>query len=498
MSNDPASGARAEAAAMASSDLYNADLAPTTPAQRTWSMWNIAALWIGMAICIPTYMLAAGLINAGMSWQQALLTIILGNVLVLVPMLLNGHAGTRYGLPFPVLLRASFGTLGSNIAALMRAIVACGWFGIQTWIGGSAIYALLGVLFGLRPGVDDAVIPWLGISLPQFGCFMFFWAINVAIILAGIESIRWLETLSAPFLLLVGFGLLYWAIDAAGSLGAILSAETVAKVKSTAGGENVSFWKIFFPNLTAMVGFWATLSLNIPDFTRYARSQKDQVLGQFLGLPTTMGIYAFIGIAVTSATVIIFGEAIWDPVQLLARFDAPLVVILSLVSISIATLTTNIAANVVSPANDFSNLKPALISFRTGGLITAFIGVIIMPWRLLADLGNYIFIWLIGYSALLGPVGGIMICDYFIIRRQQLKVEDLYKREGAYTYTKGVNWKAVVVLLLAILPNVPGFINAVTGTKVFPEFFDQIYTYSWFVGLPLAAIMYYAVMRKRG
>lgn len=481
---------------MVGSDLYNEDLAPTTMAQRKWSMWNIASLWVGMAVCIPTYMLAAGLIDSGMSWQQALFTIILGNIIVLVPMVLNAHAGTKYGIPFPVLLRASFGTIGSNIAALMRAIVACGWFGIQTWIGGSAIYALLGVLFGLKPGVDDQVISWLGISLPQFGCFMIFWLINVAIILAGIDSIRWLETLSAPFLLAIGFGLLYWAIDAAGGLGLILSAETTAKVKSSASTTDVSFWKIFFPSLTGMVGFWATLSLNIPDFTRYARTQKDQMLGQLIGLPTTMGIYAFIGIVVTCATVIIFGQAIWDPVQLLARFDAPVVVILSLISITIATLTTNIAANVVSPANDFSNLRPTLISFKTGGIITAILGIVIMPWKLLSNLGNYVFVWLIGYSALLGPIGGIMICDYFILRRQKLKVEDLYARNGTYSYRNGINWKAVLVLFLAILPNVPGFINAATKSAMFPAFFDQIYTYSWFVGLPLAAGLYYLLMRK--
>jgi len=481
---------------MAGSDLYNEDLAPTTLSQRTWSLWNIAALWIGMAVCIPTYMLAAGLIDSGMSWRQGLFTIVLGNVIVLIPMMLNAHAGTKYGIPFPVLLRASFGTVGSNIPALMRAAVACGWFGIQTWIGGSAIYALLGVLFGLRPGIDDSVIPWLGISLPQFGCFLLFWAINVAVILAGTESIRWLETLSAPFLLAIGFGLLYWAVSNAGGLANILSAETVDKIKTSTGTTQTSFWKIFFPALTGMIGFWATLSLNIPDFTRFARSQRDQMLGQVIGLPATMGFYSFIGIAVTCATVIIFGKAIWDPVQLLAKFDAPATVVLSLVSITIATLTTNIAANVVSPANDFSNLRPTLISFKTGGLITAVLGLLIMPWRLLADLGNYIFVWLIGYSALLGPIGGIMICDYFIIRRSRLNVEDLYRHNGKYRYRNGINWKAVLALVLAILPNVPGFINAAAATPIFPAFFDQIYTYAWFVGLLLAMGLYYVLMRK--
>jgi NCS1 family nucleobase:cation symporter-1 len=329
------------------SRLYNEDLAPVPPGERSWGMWNIAALWVGMAVCIPTYTIAAGLISQGMSWTQALFTVTLGNLIVLAPMVLNAHAGTKYGIPFPVLLRSSFGTFGANVPALMRALVACGWFGIQTWIGGEAIYTLHAVIFGFDPAGPADLLPVLGLSWGQLACFLLFWAINIGVIVAGIDTIKWLETLAAPFLLLIGVGLLWWGVGEAGGFGVVLSDATIARVRGGLPGE-FDFWAVFWPNLTAMVGFWATLSLNMPDFTRYARSQRDQMLGQLVGLPTTMAFYTFIGIAVTSATVVIFGEAIWDPVQLLGRFDSPVVVGFSLFVLTLATLSTNIAANVVA------------------------------------------------------------------------------------------------------------------------------------------------------
>ncbi|MFV1981015.1 MAG: NCS1 family nucleobase:cation symporter-1, partial [Rhodothermia bacterium] len=459
------------------SPLYNSDLAPVPIDQRSWGMWNISALWVGMAVSIPTYTLAAGLITQGMTWVQAMITITLANVIVLVPMVLNAHAGTRYGIPFPVLLRSSFGTVGANIPAMMRALVACGWFGIQTWIGGSAIYLLHSVIFGFEPAGPSDYIPILGLSVGQLLSFLFFWAINIAVILAGIDTIKWLETLAAPFLLVVGLGLLYWGITTAGGLGVVLSDETVAAVR----GDLVvdfDFWDAFWPNLTAMVGFWATLSLNIPDFTRYARSQRDQVLGQIIGLPTTMALYSFIGIAVTSATVIIFGEAIWDPVLLLGRFESPVLVGFALFALTIATLSTNIAANVVSPANDFSNLSPRRISFKMGGVITGVIGILIFPWRLYADLGNYIFTWLIGYSALLGSIAGVMLVDYYLIRRSRLSVDDLYLTDGIYSFGgSGINWRAIAAVLIGIAPNVPGFVaQASAGAIEVPEVFNDLYT----------------------
>jgi NCS1 family nucleobase:cation symporter-1 len=473
------------------SSLFNEDLAPVPADGRTWGTWNIAALWVGMAVCIPTYTLAAGLISQGMNWRQALATITIGNLVVLVPMMLNAHAGTRYGVPFPVLLRASFGTLGANIPALMRALVACGWFGIQTWIGGSAIYTLHAVIFNFEPAGPGDLLPGLGLSPGQLGCFLLFWALNIAVILAGIESIKWLETLAAPFLLVIGLGLLSWAVSEAGGLGVVLSERTIEQVR---GGmaSSFDFWHVFWPNLTAMVGFWATLSLNIPDFTRYARRQRDQVLGQLIGLPTTMALYSFIGIAVTSATVLIFGQAIWDPVQLLGRFSSTLTVGLALFALTIATLSTNIAANVVSPANDFSNLWPRRISFKRGGLITGMIGILIMPWKLYTDLSQYIFTWLIGYSALLGAVAGVMLADYYLLRRTRLDVEALYMTNGEYAFGGGgFNWRALAALLLGIAVDVPGFLaQASAGSIRVAPFFESLYTHAWFVSLLVAAIAY--------
>ncbi len=467
--------------------LSNSDLAPTTPAQRTWGMWHIAALWVGMAVCIPTYTLAAAMIENGMAWWQALLTVMLGNFIVLVPMILNGHPGTKHGIPFPVLARASFGISGAHIPSIARALVACGWFGIQCWIGGFAIYQILGAIGWLDIAADARPLPILGITGWQLACFLLFWGMNLACVLKGINCIKWLESWAAPFLLLSGVALLVWALLKVESPAALFRQPS----RFETSGE---FWRVFFPQLTAMVGFWATLSLNIPDFTRYCRSQRDQALGQLIGLPTTMTLFCFIGVVVTAATVQIFGEAVWDPVQLVPRLGSTGVVIVSLVALTVATLSTNLAANVVSPANGFSNVAPRRISFLAGGLITCFIGVVIMPWRLFNDLGAYIFTWLIGYSALLGPIAGIMLCDYFVLRRTRLNVEALYDPEGPH---RGVNGRAVAALVLAVLPNLPGFINAATKKSLLPTVFDTIYTYAWFVGLPLAAILYYLFMRGR-
>jgi NCS1 family nucleobase:cation symporter-1 len=448
--------------------LYNEDLAAIPLERRTWGLYNYASLWIAMSVCIPTYMLASGLIAGGMSWWQAIGTILLGNLIVLIPMLLNAHAGTRYGIPFPVFVRASFGVRGANVPAVLRALVACGWFGIQTWIGGQAIYAMLGILW---PSAHTKAGLWV--------CFFAFWALNIYVIWRGIETIKFLEGVAAPFMLAVGLLLLWWVTSLAGGLGPVLS--TPGKFQSTG-----DFVRFFIPSLTGMVGFWATVALNIPDFTRYARSQRDQMWGQALGLPAAMTLYSFIGVAVTSASVVIFGEAIWDPVQLLERFNRPFVAFVALVALLIATLNTNVAANVVSPSNDFSNLNPRRISFRTGGLITGVIGVLMMPWKLLGDFKAYIFGWLVGYSGLLGPIAGIMISDYFVLRKRALDVDALYRSKGEYTYSHGVNWRAIAALGAGILV-------ALLGLIVPP--LRWLYDYAWFVGFLVSGVVYLGLMR---
>ena len=477
---DPAELARIKTEVM-SSDLYNEDLAPTGPEDRTWTTYNIAALWIGMAIVITTYTIASGLMAAGMNWWQALLTISLGNIIVLIPMLLNAHAGTKYGVPFPVFVRASFGVRGANFAAIARALVACGWFGIQTWIGGLALDALLGVVWG----------GWTGVPGHTAITFIVFWLIQLAIILTGVEGVKWFESYTAPLLIAGSVALLIWGFYAGGGIGSVFT--NSAQLQQG----NTPFWSLFWPSLAANVGYWITLSLNIPDFTRYAKSQRSQVVGQAIGLPLTMTAFSFVGIAVTAATVVVFGEAIWDPVALITRLtaDLPLVLIIAMIIIVLAQISTNMAANVVSPSFDFSNLSPKRISFRTGGIITALIGIVSFPWYLYNSVGAYIFTWLVGYGSLLGAIGAVMIADYWIVRRRQLDLADLYKMDGRYAYSNGWNWRAIVAVFAGVLPVVPGFLNAATTpgfTGVFenPSFFDTLYTYGLFFTFFVAGLAY--------
>jgi NCS1 family nucleobase:cation symporter-1 len=473
------------------SHLCNPDLAPVPVSRRKWGLLSFAALWISMSACITTYMLASSLIGGGMNWWQAVVTIFLANLIVLIPMVLNAHAGTKYGIPFPVYCRASFGTHGANVPAILRALVACGWFGIQTWIGGEAIYKICIVIFQLHPG---PVTNWLGISGGQFLCFLFFWGVNMWVIYRGIDTIRFLLNLKAPLLIALGLLLLWWAYRKAGGFGPILSQPSQFDAGQPQAGK---FWIYFFPALTGMVGYWATLSLNIPDFSRYAKSQRDQVLGQALGLPLTMALYAFIGVAVTSATIIIYGETIWNPVDVLTKFTSPVVLIIAMFALCLATLATNIAANVVSPANDFAQLSPRRISFRTGGLITGIVGILMMPWKLVADPNGYIFTWLIAYSALLGPVGGILIADYFVHRRMKLNLHALYQADGEYRFTNGFSLVALMALAAGVLPSLPGFLVNIKALPVasIPPSLAHLYNYAWFIGFAVAFIIYLALRK---
>ena len=408
------------------SPLYNADLAPVPIVRRNWTTYNYAALWISMAHCIPTYMLASGLMAAGMNWWQALITILLGNTIVLVPILLNSHPGTRYGIPFPVFARAAYGTIGSNLPALMRALVACGWFGIQAWIGGEALNTLFHVLIPGWKTLFGAGV-FQGHTGAEWLSFLLFWGLNVVIIYRGMDLLRHVENWAAPFVLVMTAVLLVWAVREAKGLGPLLAQP--GKFRTAA-----EFFPVFVPSLTAMIGYWATLSLNMPDFTRYGRSQREQMLGQVVALPTTMSVFAAMGVLITSATVLIYGHAIWDPIQLVAQFKAPVVVAISMFTAVVATLAVNIAANVVSPANDFANAFPRAISFKTGGLITGLIGILMQPWKLLADPSGYIFAWLLGYSGGLGSIAGVLIADYWLVCRGRLELEALYLPRGAYRY----------------------------------------------------------------
>jgi nucleobase:cation symporter-1, NCS1 family len=465
-----------DAAAIEGSPLYNRDLAPVPVARRNWTTYNYAALWISMAHCIPTYMLASGLMAQGMNWKQALFTILLGNTIVLVPILLNSHPGTKYGIPFPVFARAAYGTAGSNLPALMRALVACGWFGIQAWIGGEALQTFLAALV---PGWATLLGPGFGgHTTTEWLSFLLFWGLNIWIIYRGMDLLRKVENWAAPYVLVVTGVLLVWAVQAANGLGPLLSQP--GKFRTTA-----EFLPVFWPSLTAMIGFWATLSLNMPDFTRFGRSQREQVVGQTVALPTTMFAFAAMGVMITSASAILYGEPIWDPVKLVGKFQNPLVIGIAMFSVVVATLAVNIAANVVSPANDFANALPRWISFRTGGLITGLIGIAMQPWRLLADPKGYIFAWLVGYSGGLGSIAGVLIADYWILRRRSLDLADLYLRDGRYG---GWNPAAVIATLLGCA--------LAWGGLVIPAI-RPLYDYAWFVGFLSAGAIYLALARGR-
>jgi len=454
------------------SPLFNKDLAPVRVAGRYWNTWDYAALWISMAHCIPTYMMAASLIASGMSWRQALFTILLGNVIVLVPILANSHAGTKYGIPFPVFARAAYGTAGANLPALMRALVACGWFGIQAWIGGEALQTFFVALW---PGWQLLLGKLGGYPVTLWISFALFWNLNILIIFRGMDLLRRVERFAAPFVLVMAAALVAWAIWAADGLGPIISR----------GGTLTDFWPVFVPSLTAMIGFWSTLSLNMPDFTRYGRSQREQVVGQAAALPTTMTVFAAMGVLVTSASAIVYGQEIWDPMKLVARFDNPLIVAVAMVTVIIATLSVNIAANVVSPANDFANAFPRWIDFRRGGLITGIIGILMQPWRLLENPARYIDDWLVGYSGGLGSIAAVLMVDYWVLRRTRLSLKDLYDPRGEYA---GWRWSAVAATLV-------GTAVALGGRWV--PALRPIYDYAWFVGFGLAGGLHYLLSEKQ-
>jgi NCS1 family nucleobase:cation symporter-1 len=467
------------------SPLLNADLAPTPRSGRTWTLRHYASLWVGLSVCIPTYMLAASLIQAGMNWWESLLTILIGNAIVLVALAINAHAGTRYGIPFPVYARASFGTAGAHLPALLRSIVACGWFGIQTWIGGLAISEMLGIVWPAWAGLGSGWT-FMGFGLPAYLGFMMFWLINLWFVWKGTESIKWLETLSAPFLIAIGLALLWWAASEAGGLGAVLrgAGGLGGQVPDRPPGGFLT--ALFLPWLTAMVGFWATLALSIPDFSRFARSQRDQLVGQGLGLLITMPLFAFIGIAVTSATVLLYGEAIWNPVELVGRLAAErnstVLPLIALAAILIATLTTNIAANIVAPANSFSNLSPRRITARAGGVLAAVLGIVILPWKLLDAYQT----WLLTYSGLLGAAGGVILCDYLVIRRGILRLRDLYLENGSYRYRGGINPSALIAFGAGVLVPLAGLID---------RRLDFLFSGAWFSATLVAWISYYLLMR---
>ena len=477
-------------AALGQSRLHNDDLAPVPVQKRVWTTYNYIALWIGMAHNVATWTLAAGLIALGMAWYQAILTIMIANILVLIPMLANSHAGTKYGIPFPVFARASFGVWGANIPALIRAFVACGWFGIQTWIGGTAIFVLVGEILGSSWTQANTISVGTGTYAAQpwtmWLSFAIFWLLNIVIIIRGMDTIRRFENWAAPFVLVVAVILLIWMTVKAGGLGPIIT--DPGKL-----GWGADFWKIFPPALMGMIAFWSTLSLNMPDFTRFGRSQKEQAIGQTLGLPTTMTVFPLIAVLATSASALVYGAPVWDPVVLVGKMDNIFIAAFALFTLVVATLSVNVAANTVSPSYDFSNVAPKYISFRTGGLITGVLAILFQPWNFLGDPKGYIFVWLGTYGGATGAIAGVLIADYWWIRRRRLHLADLYRFEGKYRYAFGFNWIAIVALLVGIVLAIGGSYSSsgdpypvdgfIPALKVFAD-------YSWVTGLVVSFVLY--------
>ncbi|KAL2481325.1 Purine-uracil permease NCS1 [Abeliophyllum distichum] len=469
--------------------LINDDLRPTNSDQRTFSGLEMASLWVGLVVGVPSYYLAGSLVDLGMSWWQGIATVVAANIILLVPLVLTGHPGTRYGISFPVLARSSFGIRGAHIPTLLRALVGCGWYGIESWIGGEAIFLLLPKT--IKESFFSQPVSWLGTSPLEFACFIAFWLAQLGIVWKGIDGIRDLEKYSAPILILLTSCLLIWSYIKAGGFGHMLSLSS--RLSSS------EFWSLFFPSLTANISFWATLALNIPDFTRYAKSQKDQIIGQS-GLPIFMGAFTFVGLAVTSSTKVIFGNVISNPIQLLGQIGGVFTKILAILGISLATITTNIAANVVAPANALVNLSPSNFTFRKGAILTALLGIAFQPWRLLQSSESFVYTWLVGYSALLGPIGSIILVDYYLIQRTNLSIKDLYSSSpgGAYYYSGGFNLAAIGALIIGILPVIPGFLQKVEILSTIPNAFIIIYNNAWFFSFFLAGILYWLISSLKG
>jgi NCS1 family nucleobase:cation symporter-1 len=447
-------------------DLWNDDLRPCTRSEHAWAGSRFASLWIGMCLCIPTYSLASGMISLGMNWWEAVLTIFTGSCVVLIPILLVAHAGTRYGIPYPVFARLWFGTRGAHVPALARAIIGAGWFGINSWFGGLALDAI----------VSRLAPHWTAFGPHLFVAFGAFWLLNVGVAMRGPQAIGRLAVIAAPTLGLAAVALFAWGLKAAGGVGPMLSAP------ATLHGQ--AFWAAFFPSVIGVVAFWATLALNIPDYSRYASSQRAQLRGQLV-MPFVMAIFAFIGIAVTSATLAIYGKALWNPVDLIVKFPT-IVVLIGGIVVILSSITINVGANVMAPARAFENLWPKTITFAGGAVLTGLLSLLMQPWYVLSTFSTYVFTWLGTYGTLLGPFDGIAIADYWLVRSLRLDLFQLYSPNGRYDYAGGWNLRAIGALVIGWIPPLIGLLYA-------PLHF--LWSGGWLFSIIVAALAYTLLMR---
>jgi NCS1 family nucleobase:cation symporter-1 len=403
-------------------DLSNAkvspDMLPTTPDERNWGIYNFFALWIGMDIGIPTYYLASGLVSGGMNLLWAMITILLANIIIAFPILANGHAGAKYGIPSTIYWRSAFGFNGASVAAIIRGVVAAGWFGIQIWIGGSALNTAIGILS-----------PWLASwALGKWVCFAAFWALNILVLAKGMGALKKMENWCAPLLVLWMIVLLIWARKTAGSWGPLVNQKGTF---ATTG----AFLAFFIAGLNSNISYWGPMPLTVTDFTKHAKDQRSHYIGQFIGIPSGIFGLALVGSLVTSCTVVIFGKAVWDPVTLTGMMDNVPMILGCMCFLMIATITTNVAANAVSPCVAIVHLSNGKVNFKWAAVVLGILAVVIQPWRLIGDLSIYMNCFLNGGGALLGPIIGLTICHYFFICHTELDLRSLYFPEGESMFT---------------------------------------------------------------
>lgn len=456
-----------------SSKYYNQDLAPTLDSQRNWTAYNLAACWVGMNVCIPAYQMASSAVSMGLSWWLSLLLVALGNCIVLVPILLNAHVGTKYGVPFPVYARTAFGIRGAQIPSFVRTIIGIGWTGILIWQGAESLQVAMCLII---PG-------WSSIAAGQWIMFAVFWALNIGIAYAGSNALKKFESIATPLLGITCAALLYWGIKVVVTGGYTMS----QALNAVTVPEDFNLSETVVACLVANIAFYSTWALNIPDLSRYCKDQKSQVRGQLFGMPGSMVAIAFIGVFITGVTALKFGRAYWDPNQIVEAIGSPGAAIFAAFAISLATLTTNVTTNILPPVNGLCNLWPKGITYKRSVVIVGILTIIMQPWKLVSDPSGYIYNWLGTYGALTGPIASILIYDYYFVKKKRLALDELYLGQGSrYWYKNGFNIRAIAAWGLAILLPVLG--------KFIP-LFSVFSLYGWIVSFALGFVFYPLLMR---
>jgi NCS1 family nucleobase:cation symporter-1 len=477
---------------LVSSKYFNEDLAPTSVAERTWTTYNISMLWVGMSICIPSLALASGLIGMGVSPWMAVLNVALGNVIILVPIQMNSHIGTKYGIPFPLFARMTFGTKGAHLPAILRGVTACGWTAVQAWVGGGAVAAVIGIF--AKKFADQSwtmsLPSWGGMQTVSTGTFIgyvLFMLFVCWVAYKGLEQIKWVQNIGGPILIVVMIALLIWSASQASNAGYgfwdVMNQSSDQALLDSNGGLAL----VYLGGLMGNIAFWATMALNIPDFSRYAKSQKSQFRGQLYGMPIPMAACAFIGAYFAQATKVAQlyqnpetgeYEALFDPTGVFYYIDNPVVVFIAAFGVVMATITTCVAANVVAPANGFSNISPKRISYKRGVLIAVFIAFFILQAWWIYGSGGAFFTWMNAYGSILAPIAAIFIADYFVVKKQRVDVAGLFRGvDGRYWYSGGINWAAVIAWVVSFIFPLLTYFGASGGFFVFVNSISYIWSF---------------------